>query len=69
MKADRCSMTLGLSDDGWVYSSCDCGWLSPPCPGREEASGFWADHVDAQYDGDARSSRHTTDTTHNTEAS
>lgn len=40
-----CSMTFCQDMEGWDYAGCACGWTSPPCPGIEEASGFWQDHV------------------------
>lgn len=33
--------------DGWDYGECECGWVSPPCPGVEEVVGFYTDHVEA----------------------
>lgn len=42
-------LTLGTTDDGWDYSTCECGWMSPPCPGREEAWGFFNDHIEHEF--------------------
>lgn len=38
------TMEFDQDEDGWDIVRCDCGWVSPPCPGKEEAAGFWGDH-------------------------
>lgn len=32
-------------DDGWDWAECACGWFGPPCPDKEIAAEFWADHL------------------------
>jgi hypothetical protein len=31
-------------EDGWDVATCDCGWVGPPCPDRETAAEFYAEH-------------------------
>lgn len=31
-------------EEGWWFGVCECGWQTPPCPGRGEADDFLADH-------------------------
>ena len=35
---------LAEDDEGWWRATCECGWESPPCPGKEEAIDFFGDH-------------------------
>ena len=30
--------------DGFVIGSCQCGWMSPPVPGVEDAADAYGDH-------------------------
>lgn len=36
---------LDTDADGWDFSRCDCGWVSPPCPDTDTAVEFWGDHI------------------------
>ena len=45
---DTCEHGMGgldRDDQGWDFSRCDCGWISPPCPDTETAVDFWGDHI------------------------
>lgn len=39
-------LTTLTDDEGWGLAECTCGWISPPCPDRDTAAEFWADHPD-----------------------
>lgn len=32
-------------EDGFNYATCMCSWVTPPCPGPEEAANFWGQHL------------------------
>jgi hypothetical protein len=38
-------LTLSQTFDGWDTTECSCGWVSPPCPGHDEAMAFGVEHV------------------------
>lgn len=40
---DSHELTL-VVDDGWDVAECSCGWVGPPCPGKDTAAEFWAEH-------------------------
>ena len=39
---------LDRGAEGWDFSSCSCGWVSPPCPDTDTACDFWGDHLKAE---------------------
>lgn len=43
-------LNLKTDPEGWDYAECDCEWQGPPCPDRDTAAEFWADHMLAEND-------------------
>lgn len=37
------------TEDGWGYSRCLCGWVSPLCPETETVFGLWNEHIRAEF--------------------
>lgn len=50
-RSEHDSMRFGVDQEGWDFAICECGWISPPSPGRETAAEFWADHISHSLDG------------------
>jgi len=38
------SLTFNVDEHGWDIASCECGWVSPACPGEDIAAECYADH-------------------------